>query len=277
MRKIKSEKIIEFSKIIETLRSKKPLVHHITNYVTVNDCANITLAVGASPVMADAVEEAGDIAAVASAVVLNIGTLNSRTVESMIKAGKSANERAIPVIFDPVGAGASQFRNETVKKILDEVKISVLRGNISEIRFVAGFSSNTKGVDASEADMDSDSEKLIKELAVRLGCVVAVTGATDIISDGSRVVYIKNGHPCMSQITGTGCMCSSLAGSFCGTSPATVFEDTCAAILCMGIAGEIAYENAGHLGNGSFHAAIIDAVSKMDAETMCGRAEIYEA
>ncbi len=267
----------EFASLLKIVREKRPLVHHITNYVTVNDCANITLAIGASPIMADAIEEAGDIAAISSAVVLNIGTLSSRTVESMIAAGKSANRKDIPVAFDPVGAGASSFRNDATERILKEVHVDVLRGNISEVRFVSGLSSSAKGVDASLDDAGGDAVQIARNLALRLGCVVAITGAIDSVSDGVRTVQIQNGNPALSSITGTGCMCSSLVGSFCGAAPKSLFAATVTALLCMGIAGEIAYEKAGATGNGSFHSAILDAVSKMDEDTLNGRMRWREA
>jgi hydroxyethylthiazole kinase len=265
--------------LVEQVRRKKPLVHHITNYVTVNDCANITLGIGASPIMADALEEAADIARIASAVVLNMGTLNERTVPAMIAAGRAANEVGVPVVFDPVGAGASKLRNETAARILQEVKISVLRGNISEIRFLTGLHAETKGVDAAENDMKDteDSKCVARTLAVRSSCVVAITGAVDVISDGRRNICVENGHPMLSNITGTGCMCSSLIGSFCGAAPSSSLEAAAAALLCMGVAGELAFEWSGHCGNGSFHAALHDAVSKLDREILAGRAKIYEA
>ncbi len=265
----------EFTRLLTLVRSQKPLVHHITNYVTVNDCANITLAIGASPVMADAIEEAGDIAAIASALVLNMGTLNSRTVESMLIAGKSANQNGIPVVFDPVGAGASSMRNEAAARILNENKVAVVRGNLSEIRFIAGLSANTKGVDASEQD-GGDTGKIARKLAQKLGCVAAITGAVDTVSDGERTIYIHNGHPALSGVTGTGCMCSSLIGSFCAAAPNQAFEGTVAALLCMGIAGEMAYEKAGHIGNGSFRIGILDAVSKLDTNILNERMKYSE-
>lgn len=266
-----------YAALVEMVRTAKPIIHHITNYVTVNDCANITLAIGGSPIMADALEEAADIARIASALVLNMGTLNECSVSSMLVAGKMANEVRIPVVFDPVGAGASKFRNDTAARILNEVKLSVLRGNISEVRFLAGLQSETKGVDASEADMQGDAVTVAKSLAARFGCVVAITGAVDVVSDGREVICIENGHPKLSDITGTGCMCSSLIGSFCGAAPDRPMEATVTAILTMGIAGEIAYEMAGAEGNGSFRAALHDAVSRMGAETIIRRAKIYEA
>ena len=252
-------------------------MHHFTNYVTVNDCANITLAAGASPIMADAVEEAGDIAAISSSLVLNIGTLNNRTIESMIAAGRGANENGKPVIFDPVGAGASKFRNDAAERILREIKIDVLRGNISEIRFIGGLGPGAKGVDASESDRLSDAGKIAGELAREMSCIVAVTGAVDAVSDGERTVRIENGHPALSGVTGTGCMCSSLVGAFCGASPETLFMGTVAALLLMGIAGEIAFEKAGSLGSGSFHIEIVNAVSLFGAVTFRERARLYEA
>ena len=265
--------------LLTQVREKKPLVHHITNYVTVNDCANITLGIGASPVMADAIGEAADIAGISSAVVLNMGTLNERTIPSMIAAGKAANAKGIPVIFDPVGAGASKLRNDTAAELIAGVKLAVLRGNISEIRFVAGLSSQTRGVDASEADMrggDSIGE-VAKGLARKLGCIVVVSGAVDTVADGEKIVYVGNGHPMLGNVTGTGCMCSSLIGSFCGAAPDKLFEATVSAMLSMGIAGELAVEEAGQRGKGSFHMALHDAISQMDAKTLETRANFREA
>lgn len=271
--------IEKYAKLIEQVRASKPLVHHITNYVTVNDCANITLAIGASPIMADALEEAADIARIASAVVLNMGTLNERTIPSMIEAGKAAHEAGVPVVFDPVGAGASRLRNETAALVLEEVRISVLCGNISEVRFLSGRQSKTKGVDASEHDIQNteDTVSIAKSLAARLECVVAITGAVDVVSDGKQAVCIENGHLMLSNLTGTGCMCSSLIGAFCGAAPNKPLEATVAALLSMGIAGEIAYTEGGQWGNGSYRTALHDAVSRMDTDTLVRRAKLYEA
>jgi hydroxyethylthiazole kinase len=245
----------------------------------VNDCANITLAIGGSPVMADETEDAVDISAISSAVVLNMGTLNSRTIPAMLASGKTANEKGIPVVFDPVGVGASGLRNKTAEKLLNEVKFSVVRGNISEIRCLAGLQSETKGVDASENDIYNSTdtqttETVVKNLAKKLNCVVAVTGKIDVISDGKRVVTIKNGVEMLGNLTGTGCMCTSLIGSFIGANPENAFGATVTAILSMGISGEIAFEKAGHLGNGSFRAALHDAMSKIDGEILEKRAKI---
>ena len=212
-----SNLITDISMEINALRNKKPLVHYITNYVTVNDVANAVLAVGGSPIMADDINEAAEISAVSSALLINIGTLNERTVESMIQAGQSANKCGVPVIFDPVGAGASGFRNNTVDKILTEVNISVIKGNLSEILYIAGIKSSTKGVDASPADRNNNIAQVAKEVANKYKCVVAVTGATDIVTDGTLLAEINNGVKELSLVTGTGCMTGGLIGAFAGS------------------------------------------------------------
>ncbi|AGX41750.1 hydroxyethylthiazole kinase [Clostridium saccharobutylicum] len=262
--------VFEVERLLNEVKNKKPLVHNITNYVTVNDCANILLALGASPIMADDVKEAADITKISSALVINIGTLNERTIESMILAGRKANELNIPVVFDPVGAGASEFRNATTKKILEEIKISVLRGNMSEVKFISGLKSTTKGVDASENDVKTCNDqgiKVARNLANKLNCTVAITGVTDIVSDGERVAILKNGTKMLSNVTGTGCMTSALVGGFCGAG-SDYFIAAISGIISMGIAGEIAFEKAGKIGTGSFHIAIIDAISNLDSETI---------
>ncbi|EHI97850.1 Hydroxyethylthiazole kinase [Clostridium sp. DL-VIII] len=270
--------VLEIGKLLDEVRNNKPLVHNITNYVTVNDCANILLALGASPIMADDIKEAADITKISSALVINIGTLNERTIESMIASGKKANELNIPVVFDPVGAGASEFRNATTKRIIDEVKISVLRGNMSEVKFIAGLQATTKGVDASEADTKGGSDEGInvaKNLADRLNCTVAITGVIDIISDGERVAILENGTKMLSNVTGTGCMTSALVGAYCGAG-SDYFIAAISGIISMGIAGEIAFEKAGNIGTGSFHISIIDAISNLNSEIIKKMAKIKE-
>lgn len=175
------------AKAADKVRDICPLVHCITNYVTVNDVANCILAIGASPIMADDIAEAADITSISKALVINMGTLNARTVESMVAAGKKANELGVPVVFDPVGAGASNFRNETAKRILENVKISILRGNLSEMSYLAGLEVSTKGVDTSEADEKNDPVSVAKKTAAKYNCVAAITGAVDTITDGKRV------------------------------------------------------------------------------------------
>lgn len=263
------------AELLTALRAKVPLVHNMTNYVTVNDVANAVLAIGASPIMADDLAEVQDIAGISSALVLNIGTLNSRTVESMLAAGKKANECGIPVILDPVGAGASPLRNETTRRILNEVKLAVLRGNLSEVSFVAGLAVSTKGVDSSEADAGNDPAVVAKAAAKKLGCVVAVTGAVDVITDGTRVVKIANGHPMLSKVTGTGCMTTALVGA-CAGAGTDYLTAGALGVAAMGIAGELAFEAAGVKGTGSFHIAIIDALSRLDAPLFTERVRFCE-
>lgn len=262
------------------VRESKPLVHQITNYVTVNDCANVTLAIGASPVMADEAGEVAEIVAMSSALVLNMGTLNNRIVESMLAAGTKANETGVPVVLDPVGAGASRFRSSTARTLLERIRFAVIRGNRSEIKCLAGAGANTRGVDASETDAAGGMEDAIdtaRSLARKYGCVVAVTGEVDIVTDGVRMFYIRNGHKALGSITGTGCMCTALVGSFCGAAGSDHLIAAAAGVMTMGIAGEIAFEQAGGQGLGSYRVALIDQIGNMAGETMRARGRIDEA
>lgn len=256
------------------VREKSPLVHNITNYVTVNDVANIELAMGASPIMADDENEAADIASIAKALVINIGTLNSRTIVSMIKAGKAANSKNIPVVFDPVGAGASALRNETTEKLLKEVKMTVIRGNVSEMSYIAGISANTKGVDVSADDLRRDKLSIAKAVAEKYGCTAAITGEVDVITDGKRSVEIHNGVAELSRVTGTGCMTTGLLGGFAAVCEP--FAAAVCAVASMGIAGELSFERNCKPGTGSFHIGFIDAISLMNGEIFTERAKINE-
>ncbi|EIW20534.1 MULTISPECIES: hydroxyethylthiazole kinase [Pelosinus] len=249
-----------------TVKTKKPLVHHITNYVTVNDCANITLTIGASPVMADDIGEVEEMVSFASSLVLNIGTLNSRSIESMLAVGKKAKERGIPIVFDPVGVGATSLRTATAKRIIEEVGPSVIRGNMSEMKILAGLEVQIKGVD-STAD-EEDGKTVAKLLSKKLNCVIAITGKQDIIAQGDRVCLIDNGHPILSQVTGTGCMATSLVASFCGATE-DWFVGAAAGIMIMGLAGELAQQSlqAGE-GIGTFRMRLFDAVWAMTPELM---------
>ena len=261
--------------LMEELRGRRPLVHCITNYVTANDCANILLAIGASPIMADDPEETEEIASAASALVLNMGTPSRRKLEAMVRAGKSANETGIPVILDPVGAGASCLRREMVARITSEVKVDILRGNASEISFAAGLASREKGVDVSEADQGTDRTEAALAAAERLGCTVAVTGPVDVVTDGRRVALIQGGASLMARVTGTGCMTSALVGAFAGAGE-DPFTAASAALAAMGIAGQIAFAKAGDAGCGSFHMALLDAVGKLNEKIIRERAKIEE-
>jgi hydroxyethylthiazole kinase len=248
------------------VKRKSPLVHQITNYVTVNDCANVTLAIGGSPVMADDLDEAADMASLAQALVINIGTLNARTVASMLAAGKKARERGIPVILDPVGIGATKLRTDTVKTIIEEVCPTVIRGNMSEIKCLAGFDVEIKGVD-SIAD-EEQGALVARTLANRLKCIIAITGKQDIVSDGSRTTLIDNGHELLSKVTGTGCMTTALIGVYCGAIQ-DCYLGTVAGILTMGLAGEIAEHSlVPGDGVGMFKVRLFDAIYNLTPENI---------
>ena len=203
--------------LLTKLRTEQPLIHCITNIVVANFQANGLLALGASPVMADAVEEAAEIAAVSSATVLNIGTLKRDTVEAIILAGKSAVKHRSPVILDPVGAGATSFRKESVRRILNEVDVTLIRSNAGELAAIAGIDWQAKGVDAGEGD--ADIEEIAKRVAEKHNCLVAVSGAIDIVTNGNELVKITGGHPLMTRVTGVGCLLSSVVGAFLAVAP----------------------------------------------------------
>ena len=258
--------MLDFETILTNVREKTPLVHNITNYVTVNDCANILLACGGSPIMSDDREDVEDITSICGGLNINIGTLNQNTIPSMFLAGKRANALGHPVLLDPVGAGASRLRTKTAADLIDQVKFTVIRGNISEIKALAQGSASTKGVDADQADQVNDANldsviAFAKTFALRTGSVVAITGATDLITDGNRVCRITNGHPMMSKITGTGCMLSAMTTAYVVANPDRPFEAVCAAVIAMGLCGELAHRRLGDLdGNSTYRNYIIDAV-----------------
>ncbi len=266
-----------FEKILENVNAKPPLVHCITNYVTVNDCANMVLACGGSPIMADDINEVEEITAICNALVINIGTLNERTVRSMIKAGQKANRLGLPVILDPVGAGASSLRTKTVFELLKEVKFSVIRGNVSEIKTIQLGNGTTKGVDAdlSDAVTDDNLDQMVafaKMLSEKTGAIIAITGAIDIVADSQKALIIRNGHAMMSRITGTGCMLTTVVGSYCGANPEDILMATAAAVSNMGLCGELAFEKIQNQNGGtaSFRIALIDFMSQMDMGTLRG-------
>lgn len=256
-----------FTSYIDQVRAERPLVHHITNYVTVNDCANACLAIGASPVMADAVDEAESMVSIAQSLVLNIGTLNVTKVEAMMVAGRKANALGIPVVFDPVGVGATPFRNRIAAELMCQIRMAVVRGNISEICSLGGEAVRTKGVDAGQADAKV-AEEVASMLAKKWHATVVISGETDIITDGKRVMHIRNGCTEMSDITGSGCMCTTLVGAFVGAHPEDPFGASAAAMLSMGIAGERAWRSYGHQGLGHFHMGILDELGSMSASVM---------
>ena len=259
---------------LENVRARTPLIHNITNYVTVNDVANILLACGGSPIMADSPDEAEDIQTICGGLNINIGTLNSATIPAMFLAGKKANELGHPSVLDPVGAGASRLRTETALRLLREVKFTAVRGNISEIKTLAVGAGTTKGVDADAADRVTEenlpaSVRFVKEVAAGLGCVAVVTGAIDLVSDGKRCFVIRNGRPEMSGITGTGCQLSALTAAYITANPDRPLEAAAAAVCLMGLAGETGW---GRMlpgdGNSTYRNRIIDAVCNMTADEL---------
>ena len=246
-----------FQSIFANVRTRSPLVHNITNYVTVNDCANMVLACGASPIMADDAAEVEDITSLCAGLNLNIGTLNSRTIPSMLLAGHTAHRLGRPVVLDPVGAGASHLRTETALRLLREVKPTVIRGNISEMRTLAAGSGTTKGVDADASDKITEETldravAFVKSFAARTGAVIAVTGAIDIVADGQRAFCIRNGHPMMSAVT-----------------PDKPLEAAAAAVCAMGLAGEVAHSRLTKRdGSATYRNYIIDAIYNMTPEQL---------
>ncbi|HEY2073239.1 MAG TPA: hydroxyethylthiazole kinase [Gaiellaceae bacterium] len=255
---------------LRAMREQKPLVHQITNYVVMNETANATLALGALPVMAHAREEVEEMARIASALVINIGTLSPHWVEAMLMAGRVAGEREIPVVLDPVGAGATTYRTETAKRILDEVDVTVLRGNAGEVATLVGAAAEVRGVESISAGMEPAD--LAREAASSLGVVASVTGPVDHVSDGERVLAVANGDVLLATVTGTGCMSSALTGCFLAAKPGEPLEAAAEALAAFGVAAEAAA--AGAEGPGTFHARLYDALYALDPDTLDERTRI---
>lgn len=257
--------------LVDRIRAQHPLIHHITNMVVMNDTANITLAIGASPVMAHALEEVEEMVGLANALVLNIGTLTPGQVEAMLRAGKRANERDIPIVLDPVGVGATRLRTESALRLLRELRITAIRGNASEVGTLVGVAAQTRGVDS--ASLSEDRAVVARRAADTFGCTVAITGVYDVIADKrgnqegeqQRLARVENGHPLLAAITGSGCMATSLVGAFLAVETDAWFATT-AALVAMGVAGEMAALKAD--GPGTFRSHLLDAVAKLDAERL---------
>jgi hydroxyethylthiazole kinase len=244
------------------LRTSSPLIHHITNAVTINDCANVTLALGGSPVMADSPEEASEMVGFAGALVLNMGTLHPQAVRAMQEAGSQARKLGKPVVFDPVGAGATKFRQETARSIVEKVRPTIIKGNAAEIKFLAGETSNQRGVDS----LDSDADRAAVSLARSTKAVVAATGVVDTVTDGKLLYKIKGGTALLGRITGTGCMTASLVGCFASVVP-DALTAAVLGILAMNLAGEKAEKALlSGQGTGHFRVNLFDAVSLLTPE-----------
>lgn len=270
-----------FENILEEIKFKNPLVHCITNYVTVNDCANAILAVNGSPIMADDVNEVEDITTICNSLVINIGTLNERTINSMIIAGKMANRLNHPIVFDPVGAGASKLRTETAKKLLQEIKFSVIRGNISEIKALATNIASTQGVDANINDIVTKNNldeaiAFAKNFSKETNAIIAITGAIDIIASKDKAYVVYNGCSIMSKITGTGCMLSAILGTFVTVKQNNLLETVAYTVAMMGYCGETADHKIKDLNEGtsSFRTYLIDALSTITYPNLKAGAKI---
>jgi hydroxyethylthiazole kinase len=255
---------------LAAIRERRPLVHQITNFVVMNETANATLALGALPVMAHAREEVEEMAALASALVINIGTLAPHWVDAMLLAGATASARGIPVVLDPVGAGATRYRTETARRILDEVDVTVLRGNAGEVATLVGIEAEVRGVESIGAG--GEPAELAREAALALGVVASVTGPVDHVSDGERSLAVANGHELLAAVTGTGCMSSAITGCFLAARPEAPLEAAAEALAAFGVAGEDAAREA--RGPGSFHVGLYDALAALDPATLGGRARI---
>ena len=254
---------------LRLLRERKPLVHQITNYVVMNETANATLALGALPVMAHAPEEVEEMVGLAGALVLNIGTLSSHWVDAMLAAGRAAGARGVPVVLDPVGAGATRYRTETARRILDEVDVTVLRGNAGEVATLVGVDAEVRGVESIDAG--SAAGEIARQAARAFGVVASVTGPVDHVSDGDAVVQVANGDAMLATITGTGCMSSAMTGCFAAVA-ASSLDAAVEALVAFGVAGEDAARDA--KGPGSFHVNLYDALAALDPATLDARAKV---
>lgn len=263
-----------FAKLLQNVRTSHPLVHSITNRVTINDCANVLLACGASPIMADDPGEAADVTAGCDALTLNLGTLDQRRIPAMLAAGRRANELGHPVVLDPVGAGASPLRTETALRLLREGKPTAVRGNMSELRALARAGGGAHGVDADRADRVTEetldrAADFVRQFAARAGVIASVTGPIDLVSDGTRVFCIRNGHPMMGLVTGTGCQLSVLTAAFLAANPDRPLEAAAGAVCALGLCGELAHGRlTGPEGSGTYRVYLMDAVSRLTPEQL---------
>jgi hydroxyethylthiazole kinase len=257
---------------LRTIRERKPLVHQITNYVVMNETANATLALGALPVMAHAGEEVEEMAGLASALVLNIGTLSEHWVEAMLLAAGAATARRIPIVLDPVGVGATEYRTRTARRLLDVADVTVLRGNVGEVATLVGAAAEVRGVESMGAGMEA--AEVARAAGRSLGLVASVTGPVDYVSDGERVLAVSNGHELLAAVTGTGCIASALTGCFLAAKPGEPLEAAAEALAAYGVAAEDAA--AGAEGPGTFHARLYDALYALDPDSLDARTHIEE-
>ena len=255
---------------LEAIRAKRPLVHSITNFVVMNETANAILCLGALPIMAHAIEEVEEMVDISSAVVLNIGTLSREWIEAMELAGKRANEKGVPVILDPVGAGATKLRTESSRRLLQNVRISIVRGNAAEVATLAGIAAETRGVESISAS--ADPEDIAREFASQSGVTAAITGPMDVVSDGQRTAKVANGHPMMGKVVGTGCMSSTMVASFAAVQP-DPFVAAVGGLTAFGIAGEMAASVSDDK-PGTFHTELYNALYTLDPDEIAASARV---
>ena len=258
------------NEVITQNRRRRPLIHCINNHVTSNDCANILLACGGSAIMADDPEEVAEVTAMCDGLVLNMGTPSPRKLDALLKAGREANRLGHPVILDPVGVGSSAMRRDAGALLLEHVRCAAIRANATEIATLVRGTAAHRGVDADleEAAVDSIDENA-RRLALETGAVVIVTGDTDIVTDGTTLCRVHNGHPMMKAVTGSGCQLSALLGAYVTANPENTLQAALAAVCAMGLAGEIAHERLTPLdGNASYRNYIIDAIYNMTPEAL---------
>ncbi|MDY4971814.1 MAG: hydroxyethylthiazole kinase [Lachnospiraceae bacterium] len=259
-----------FRECFDRVRNQAPLIHNITNAVTINDVANMVLACGASPIMADEAAEVEEITSICSGLNINIGKLSRHMIPAMLLAGKKACELGHAVLLDPVGVGASRLRLETADFLMEEIHFSAIRGNISEIKTLIHGSGHSRGVDAAAADAlaGKDVEAMaavLKNFARETGCIIAATGNVDLVCDSRTCYVIHNGRPEMEKVTGTGCQLSGLMTAFLAANPGHHLEAAAASVAAMGLAGEIGWSHM-QPGDGSaaYRGRIIDAIYNMD-------------
>ncbi len=259
-----AEQYFNVFELLTRVRAAKPVVHHLTNWVTIYDCANVVKVLGASPVMAHAPEEVADMVGLASSLVLNIGTLTVQLVEAMKKAAGSANAQGIPVVLDVCGAGATPFRDQKSLELLTEVRIDIIKGNASEVARVSGEAVRTRGVDATE--VAQDLTQVARSLAESRRATVVITGETYIVADADRLYFVKNGHPLMTQVVGTGCMATSLIGTFAAVCPDDLARAAAAALVVFGVAAEVAAPLS--QGPATFKERLFDCLHNLDEQTL---------
>ncbi len=252
------------SEIIRNVHVKHPIVHNITNYVTAADCANITLTVGASPIMADEPLEVSDVTSICDALVLNTGTISGNRLEAMLIAGTAANKKGIPVILDPVGAGVSSFRTEAINKLIAQVKPQIIRLNTAELKSLCLSTRNISGIDASNENITDNIITFAQRLSVQTHAVIGVSGISDIITDGTHTAVIHSGHSMMRRITGAGCMLSAVTGAFAAANSDRIFDAVTAAFAVYGKCGQKAYKEG--IGTASYKNRLFDEMTNPDTE-----------